>query len=97
MAIHAGIADALETGNADGGDAKVRIDPVTTLAPIPGNDKCADCAAADTEWASINLGILLCIGCSGAHRSVGKSPPSKPVMLTLVNRCPYFQGAISHA
>ena len=25
----------------------------------------------DPEWASINLGILLCIECSGIHRSLG--------------------------
>lgn len=26
---------------------------------------------ADVEWASINLGIALCITCSGVHRSLG--------------------------
>jgi hypothetical protein len=28
--------------------------------------------AKDTEWASINLGVLLCIDCSGAHRGLGE-------------------------
>uniref|UniRef100_A0A493T0E3 Arf-GAP with coiled-coil, ANK repeat and PH domain-containing protein n=1 Tax=Anas platyrhynchos platyrhynchos TaxID=8840 RepID=A0A493T0E3_ANAPP len=35
---------------------------------IPGNDQCCDCGQPDPRWASINLGILLCIECSGIHR-----------------------------
>ncbi|KAJ8258111.1 hypothetical protein GJAV_G00193270 [Gymnothorax javanicus] len=38
---------------------------------IPGNDRCCDCGQGDPRWASINLGILLCIECSGIHRSLG--------------------------
>uniref|UniRef100_A0A8C6TFH1 Arf-GAP with coiled-coil, ANK repeat and PH domain-containing protein n=1 Tax=Neogobius melanostomus TaxID=47308 RepID=A0A8C6TFH1_9GOBI len=38
---------------------------------IPGNRQCCDCGEADPEWASINLGITLCIVCSGIHRSLG--------------------------
>lgn len=38
---------------------------------IPGNEVCCDCGQADPRWASINLGILLCIECSGIHRSLG--------------------------
>lgn len=38
---------------------------------IPGNLKCADCGNLDPKWASINLGITLCIACSGVHRSLG--------------------------
>ncbi|XP_077945439.1 arf-GAP with coiled-coil, ANK repeat and PH domain-containing protein 3 isoform X7 [Gasterosteus aculeatus] len=37
----------------------------------PGNEHCCDCGQADPRWASINLGILLCIECSGIHRSLG--------------------------
>lgn len=37
-----------------------------------GNSWCADCgSAAKVEWVSINLGIILCIECSGIHRSLG--------------------------
>ncbi|XP_031219460.1 arf-GAP with coiled-coil, ANK repeat and PH domain-containing protein 2 isoform X6 [Mastomys coucha] len=38
---------------------------------IPGNTSCCDCGLADPRWASINLGITLCIECSGIHRSLG--------------------------
>ncbi|XP_060750194.1 arf-GAP with coiled-coil, ANK repeat and PH domain-containing protein 3 isoform X2 [Tachysurus vachellii] len=38
---------------------------------VPGNEACCDCGQADPRWASINLGILLCIECSGIHRSLG--------------------------
>lgn len=41
------------------------------LRGIPGNDKCAECSATEPDWASLNLGILLCIECSGVHRNLG--------------------------
>eukprot|EP00106_Octopus_bimaculoides_P014605 XP_014782047.1 PREDICTED: arf-GAP with coiled-coil, ANK repeat and PH domain-containing protein 2-like [Octopus bimaculoides] len=41
------------------------------LLSIPGNDRCCDCNSPDPRWASINLGITLCIECSGIHRSFG--------------------------
>ena len=37
-----------------------------------GNAWCADCGSTSkVEWVSINLGIVLCIECSGIHRSLG--------------------------
>lgn len=37
-----------------------------------GNSWCADCGSnSKVEWVSINLGIILCIECSGIHRSLG--------------------------
>lgn len=37
-----------------------------------GNNWCADCGSTSkVEWVSINLGIILCIECSGIHRSLG--------------------------
>ena len=37
-----------------------------------GNCWCADCGSGiKTEWVSINIGIILCIECSGIHRSLG--------------------------
>lgn len=35
---------------------------------IAGNQQCCDCGEANPDWASINLGITLCIVCSGIHR-----------------------------
>ncbi|KAF8561508.1 hypothetical protein P879_07009 [Paragonimus westermani] len=37
----------------------------------PGNDVCADCDRADPEWVSVNLGVLICLECCGAHRELG--------------------------
>jgi hypothetical protein len=34
--------------------------------------RCADCNAPNPDWCSINLGVLICIKCSGIHRSLGK-------------------------
>ncbi|KAK3699489.1 hypothetical protein LTR37_016446 [Vermiconidia calcicola] len=37
-----------------------------------GNKTCADCGSENkVDWCSINLGVLLCIECSGIHRSLG--------------------------
>jgi Arf-GAP/SH3 domain/ANK repeat/PH domain-containing protein len=48
-----------------------------------GNCWCADCGSnLKTEWVSINLGIVLCIECSGIHRSLG-THVSKVRSLTL--------------
>lgn len=48
-----------------------------------GNKWCADCGSGvKTEWVSINLGVVLCIECSGIHRSLG-THVSKVRSLTL--------------
>ena len=38
---------------------------------VAGNGHCADCGQLSPDWASINLGILICIECSGIHRNLG--------------------------
>ncbi|XP_068803874.1 arf-GAP with GTPase, ANK repeat and PH domain-containing protein 1 isoform X9 [Struthio camelus] len=36
-----------------------------------GNSHCVDCEAQNPDWASLNLGALMCIECSGIHRNLG--------------------------
>ncbi|KAL1409800.1 Protein gts1 [Vanrija albida] len=38
---------------------------------LPGNDRCADCHASSPRWASVNLGIFLCVTCASVHRKMG--------------------------
>ncbi|XWS39416.1 hypothetical protein CRYUN_Cryun18bG0052600 [Craigia yunnanensis] len=45
--------------------------PIVVLRRVCGNDKCADCGAPEPDWASLNLGVLVCIECSGVHRNLG--------------------------
>ncbi len=41
------------------------------LTTVKGNQACCDCGASNPSWASINLGALVCIECSGKHRGLG--------------------------
>lgn len=41
------------------------------IRSIRGNERCADCDAQNPDWASLNLGALICIECSGIHRNLG--------------------------
>ncbi|XP_043195778.1 centaurin-gamma-1A-like [Amphibalanus amphitrite] len=50
------------------------VDPAsiqTIKNSVPGNTTCVDCAAPNPDWASLNLGALMCIECSGIHRNLG--------------------------
>uniref|UniRef100_A0A665UQ35 Arf-GAP with coiled-coil, ANK repeat and PH domain-containing protein n=1 Tax=Echeneis naucrates TaxID=173247 RepID=A0A665UQ35_ECHNA len=64
------------TGSLDsGGEPKEKSlkgeSALQKVLAIPGNACCCDCGQPDPRWASINLGITLCIQCSGIHRSLG--------------------------
>ncbi|XP_014005230.1 arf-GAP with coiled-coil, ANK repeat and PH domain-containing protein 2 isoform X6 [Salmo salar] len=64
------------TGSLDsGGEPKERPlkgeSALQRVMVIGGNACCCDCGQPDPRWASINLGITLCIQCSGIHRSLG--------------------------
>ena len=41
------------------------------LLSLPGNTHCADCGSPKPEWANVSYGIMLCVQCSGRHRSHG--------------------------
>ncbi|KAI5662703.1 hypothetical protein M9H77_22026 [Catharanthus roseus] len=41
------------------------------LLRLPENRECADCKTKGPRWASVNLGIFICMQCSGIHRSLG--------------------------
>eukprot|EP00250_Pteridium_aquilinum_P009923 c19030_g1_i2 orf=429-1514(-) len=47
------------------------MDALKQLMSQPENRTCADCSARDPKWASTNLGVFICIQCSGVHRSLG--------------------------
>lgn len=36
-----------------------------------GDAKCADCGSVSPEWASVSLGVFICVECSGVHRMMG--------------------------
>ncbi|KAL8616474.1 hypothetical protein ACOMHN_041077 [Nucella lapillus] len=42
-----------------------------TIRMTRGNTICADCGTPSPSWASINLGAVICIECSGVHRNIG--------------------------
>lgn len=44
---------------------------LNALRAHPENGTCADCAATQPDWAASNIGILICVHCSGVHRSLG--------------------------
>ncbi|KAH7684234.1 stromal membrane-associated protein [Dioscorea alata] len=46
------------------------------------NRICADCGALDPKWASSNIGVFICLKCSGVHRSLG-THISKVMSVTL--------------
>uniref|UniRef100_A0A0D9ZYI9 Uncharacterized protein n=1 Tax=Oryza glumipatula TaxID=40148 RepID=A0A0D9ZYI9_9ORYZ len=41
------------------------------LLKQPANKFCADCGTPDPKWAALPFGALICIKCSGTHRSLG--------------------------
>ncbi|XP_054847615.1 arf-GAP with GTPase, ANK repeat and PH domain-containing protein 3 isoform X3 [Eublepharis macularius] len=42
-----------------------------SIRTVRGNSFCVDCDAPNPDWASLNLGALMCIECSGIHRNLG--------------------------
>uniref|UniRef100_A0A671UGN3 Arf-GAP with GTPase, ANK repeat and PH domain-containing protein 3 n=1 Tax=Sparus aurata TaxID=8175 RepID=A0A671UGN3_SPAAU len=44
---------------------------IQSVRNVRGNSFCVDCDAPNPDWASLNLGALMCIECSGIHRNLG--------------------------
>lgn len=59
-AMQGAIAEALSTSEV--------AERIWAAAP---NRSCADCGAAQPDWASINLCVVMCKRCAGEHRGLG--------------------------
>ncbi len=41
------------------------------LLKIPENQVCAECGKRGPKWASVVLGVFVCVECSALHKSLG--------------------------
>lgn len=57
--------------NGETAAAEQQSSQISLMRTVPGNNYCADCGAKDPDWASLNLGTVICIECSGLHRKLG--------------------------
>ncbi|KEP62794.1 UNVERIFIED_CONTAM: GTPase activating protein for Arf protein [Hammondia hammondi] len=53
------------------GDEKKITEALQEVLSRAGNKLCADCGAKHPRWASVNLGVFVCLECSGVHRKMG--------------------------
>ena len=44
---------------------------LTRIKSLRGNDRCCDCGERFPQWVSLTYGTLICLKCSGLHRSLG--------------------------
>ena len=52
-------------------DEKKHMAALDRLRRLPANRECADCGADGTVWASVNIGVFLCLRCGALHRGLG--------------------------
>ena len=41
------------------------------LRALPGNKECAECKTSPSTWASVSLGVFVCMDCAQVHRNLG--------------------------
>ncbi|XP_078510505.1 arf-GAP with dual PH domain-containing protein 2 isoform X2 [Lissotriton helveticus] len=58
--------EELGSQRMSGGNEKLLYE----IKTLPGNQECADCGAPDPVWTSYQLGIFICVECSGIHRDL---------------------------
>ncbi|XP_077422100.1 arf-GAP with coiled-coil, ANK repeat and PH domain-containing protein 2 [Vanacampus margaritifer] len=58
-------------GGDDSAAANKRTAALGVALQGAGNSRCCDCGEQEPRWAVVNLGVTVCIQCSGIHRSLG--------------------------
>lgn len=56
-----------------GAEHHIQQQLIRQVQALAGNDRCVDCSTTKDRptWLSTNLGVLVCIECSGIHRDLG--------------------------
>ncbi|KAK7576100.1 hypothetical protein V9T40_012386 [Parthenolecanium corni] len=75
-AIEQQILSSLQGNESNRGKSRLNssLEAATILSIrtcVTGNGSCVDCNAPNPDWASLNIGVLMCIECSGIHRNLG--------------------------